>query len=250
MNTVLFRENRDKISKNELEKNELNNIYLFNQYYIDKDSTRLTETRLCLKLNISLRIFKNIYLLNEKIYTKEELDLPENEMSNITQVDIKKRLTYSDVLEFVKSNNINGYIVIANSDIFFDNSMTNIRKSSISTKKGLYALSRFEYFNEYGNNLNKCKLVKQGYCSQDVWIFHTNFLLSDEEERLCDFELGRVGCDNKIAYLFDSFGFTVYNHPNFIKTYHNHSNQTRNTVEREKLRIPTPYLLLPPINCL
>ena len=244
MNNILIHKNQDNISKHSLNND---NIYLFNQYYIDKDETRLKETRLCLKLNISLRNFTNIYLLNEKIYTREELDLHENEMSNITQVNIEKRLMYSDVLKFVKDNDLNGYIVIANSDIFFDKSLENVRKSSISIKKSMYALSRFEYFSNYGNNLSDCKLVKTSYCSQDVWIIHSDYvkMLLNKEINMCDIELGRVGCDNKIAYLFHSFGFTVYNNPYLIKTYHNHSNQKRNSIEREKLRIPKPYLYLP-----
>jgi hypothetical protein len=241
MNNSIFQENKDTITK--IPHNN-DDIYLINQFYMDIDKTRLQETRMTLKLNISLRLFKNIYLLNEKIYTQEELDLPKIEMSNIEQINIKKRLTYSDVFKFVKSYNLNGYIVIANSDIFFDKSIINVRNTSLSKKKAFYALSRFEYFKQYGNKLNLCKLVTNTYWTQDVWIFHTDFLINPEQIKLCDFQFGKVGCDNKIAYLFYSFGFTVYNEPYIIKTYHNHSEQYRNQKEREKERIPKPYLLI------
>jgi hypothetical protein len=241
MNNTIFQENIDKISPTPHNKDD---IYLITQFYMDPDKIRLKETRMCLKLNVSLRLFKNIYLLNEKIYTTEELDLPPIEMPNIEQINIKKRLTYMDVFNFVKSYNINGYIVIANSDIFFDKTLVNVRNTSLSNKKSLYSLSRFEYFCKYSNNLNICKLTKNSHYTQDVWIFHTDFFINPDQIKLCNFELGRLGCDNKIAYLFDSFGFTIYNEPYIIKTYHNHSNQTRNHKERDKYRVSKPYLFI------
>jgi hypothetical protein len=238
---VLSQTNIDIIS-NEPHNND--NIYLISQFYLDSDKLHSNEIKKSLEFNIQSKLFTNIYLLNEKIFTKEEMNLSESEMENIKQININKRLTYSDVLNFVKNNNIIGYIVLANIDIFFDNSINNVRKTSISNKKSFYALSRFEYSETYKNNLDCCKLANIPWYSQDVWIFHTNFLPNDTQIDLCNFELGRVGCDNKIAYLFYSFGFTVYNEPYTVKTYHYHSNQYRNSNQREKYRISKPYLLV------
>ena len=56
-----------------------------------------------------------IYLLNEKIYTHEELKVNSDK---IVQENIEKRLKFSDVFNYVQENNIEGYIVIVNSDFF------------------------------------------------------------------------------------------------------------------------------------
>ena len=48
-------------------------IYLFQQFFIHPEEEHREEIRDCLRRNIGLGIFKKIYLLNERIYTKEEL---------------------------------------------------------------------------------------------------------------------------------------------------------------------------------
>ncbi len=221
-------------------------IYLFLQFYLDKDPQRLTETVTSLNNNIKLNIFDKIYLLNERIYTEQELQLDSKSLEKIIQVNIGKRLTYSDVLNYVINTNINGYIVIANSDIFFDNTINNIRYTTLSEQKSLYALTRLEYSDINFNKLDTCNLSKGGGSCQDTWILHSNFIPNKKEITLCDFELGRVGCDNKITYLFNSFGFIIYNEPYIIKTYHYHTEKSRNVHEREKFRIPRPYLFIIP----
>jgi hypothetical protein len=241
MNQIKFiQKNKDCIS--EIKHNE-DNIYLFTQFYIDSDKIRHQEIKETLKKNIELGCFKNIFLLNEKIYTNDELGLSSDEMNKIVQINIKHRLKYSSIIFFINlyRKNINGYIVITNNDIFFDNSINNIRYTSLSKQKSLYALSRFE------NNDN---LAKNSAISQDTWIFHTFFIYNEAKYvlkqliSLTNFELGRVGCDNRIAYIFWKFGYTVYNEPYIIKTYHNHLNQNRNESDREKNRIKWPYLFI------
>ncbi len=232
--------NIDIISKT---KHNNDNIYLFTQFHIDNDIKRYKEVKETLKKNIELNIFTNIILLNERIYTNEELGLTEEEMKTIKQINIKRRLTYMLIILCINlyKKYINGYIVIANNDIFFDNSILNIRHTSLSKKPSFYALTRFECFENQKDNLELYKLVSYASIAQDTWIFHTNFMPLNY--KLCNFELGRVGCDNKIAYLFWQFGYTVYNEPYIIKTYHNHSDQKRNS-NREQYRILPPYLFI------
>ena len=238
----VIKKNIDVISET---KHNNDNIYLFIQFYIDNNINRYNEIKDTLKKNIKLNIFTNIILLNEKIYTNEELGLTNEEMKTIKQIDVKKRLTYAIVILVIKlyKKYINGYIVIANNDILFDNSLLNIRHTSLSKKSGLYALSRFEYSKiEDQNNLELYKLDAGSSMSQDTWIFHTNFVPLNF--KLFDFELGRLGCDNRIAYLFWKSGYTVYNEPYIIKTYHIHSQIDRDNPEREKYRIKNPYLFI------
>lgn len=229
-------------------------FYLITQFYISSNPERHHENLTCLKKNIELNVFKKIYLINEKKYTKEELKLSDDEMSNIHQIIFDKgiRMRYSHPFALKKALNLNGYIIISNTDIFFDKTLLNLRKTSLSIEKSMYALLRFEY-NKNIQNLGDCKLftndIKNKYIpySQDVWIIHTNFFPTNEQIKKCNFELGKLGCDNHITFLFSSFGYKIYNEPYIIKTYHYHSSQFRTYLNNPTDKISPPYLFVNPI---
>jgi len=236
--------NNDILSPHNLNNDD---IFIITQFFIHADETRYNEIKTCLKKNIELRYFKKIILLNERIYSLEELGITKEQSNYILQVNIDKRLTYADCLTYLKTNNLNGYIVISNSDIFFDNTIINIRKSCLSISKSIYTLIRYEYTDE---NLDKCKLytisnnVRRD--SQDTWIIHTQSLdLSDSFIKLIDFYLGVPGCDNKIAYIFNQHGYRCFNVPSNVKTYHNHVSNIRNYTNID--RLSNPYLFVRPV---
>lgn len=237
--------------KDELNSNNHNNddIYLICQFFIHKNTKRYEEIKYCLKQNIELGLFKVIILLNERIYTKNELGLNDDEMKHVKQININKRLSYIDIFIQVKKLNLDGYIVFCNSDIFFDNTINNVRKSCISQSKSLYTLLRFEYTN---TNLNKCKLfnhprtIKPRNDSQDVWIYHTKQLILDNQLiRDLNFNLGVPGCDNKITYIFTKLGYRCINEPYNVRTYHYHSTNIRNYTVKDVVK--PPYLFVKPI---
>lgn len=235
---------------NKLDK-QINNddIYLICQYFIHSNPDRCKEIQFCLKKNIQLNKFKKIILLNERIYTLDELGLTNEEGNFIQQININKRLKYIDVLLRVKMLNINGYIVFANSDIFFDQTILNVRKTCLSTHKTIYALLRFEFLN---SDLNKCNIFTYPNTnqarkdSQDVWIYHTSQLeISSDLIRRANFMLGMPGCDNSFAFILNSLGYKCINEPYNIKTYHFHTTQIRNYQRKDW--IPYPHLYLEPI---
>lgn len=239
-------------NKDILTDTEINNddIYLIYQFFIHNNEKRFNEIKFCLKKNVELKLFKQIILLNERIYTKEELGLTDNEMENILQININKRLKYVDVLLQVKLLKLNGYVAFCNSDIFFDKTIINLRKSCLSSTKSIYSLLRFEY--KKNDNLSKCKLFidpikkKPRSDSQDVWIYHTNQIeINSQLLRDTDFMLGMPGCDNKITYEFAKLGYRCINEPYNVKTYHYHETQIRNYGRKDV--IPSPYLYVEPI---
>ena len=239
-----------------------NDIYLITQFFIPSNLERKKELIFCLKENINIYIFKKIFLVNEREYTKKELELNDTEMTNIIQIiftnnqnqnqnqNIGQRMKYIHPFLLIELQKITGYIVISNSDIFFDNTLLNIRRTSLSIQKSMFTLLRFE-FNNLNQNLSFEDKKKQAILfgprpdSQDTWIFHTNFIPNKQEIIKCNFELGQPGCDNSIAYLFYSFGYQLYNEPFIIKTYHYHTTNIRNyTIEN---LIKPPYLLVKPV---
>lgn len=213
-----------------LQKKYINNdpINLFTQFFIHKNEERHRENIECLQKNVKLGIF-NIYLLNERIYTKEELQLSTDEMKQIKQININKRLEYSDVFLYTKIYKINGYCLIANSDIFFDITILNLRKSCLSVRKSFYTLLRFEY--DRKKKLNELELFRNNKNpipgSQDVWIYHSNFQPNQLLINKTNILLGKPGCDNTIAYILYINGYDCINEPFNVKTYHNHSSQVR-----------------------
>jgi len=210
-------------------KEEPGNINLFQQFYINKIDERQNEIRKTLLYNCNNNLINNIYLLNERIYTDEELGVKSDK---IKQIVIDKRMTYQDVFTFVENNNIDGYIIISNSDIFFDKSIKNIQKCQVIKDKKIYCLNRFNFNSK---NLSELELDLSGRPDcQDVWIYHSKFNNILFNKDIFDIELGIPGCDNKIIYLFKLLGFNCYNEPEIIKSYHFHKIMTRNYDENTK----------------
>ena len=150
-------------------------IYLIYQYFVHHEASRNKELQDCLRKNVENPHITKIYLLNEKIYDKKELGI---DSSKIEQRNIVSRIKFKDVFNFVEKESLKGYIVTCNADIFFDKTIDNLRKSTMSTKKQLLAQLRFDYTNK---QLGKCKLFGPRADSQDAWIWHSNFNPNKEE---------------------------------------------------------------------
>lgn len=225
---------------NEIEEGKIN---IFQQFYINNVKERYEEIKKSLLYNCNNNNIDKIYLLNERIYSSSELGV---DSDKIIQIVINKRMTYYDIIDYVNKNNINGYIVISNSDIFFDKTILNIKKCNVIKDKKVYCLNRFD-FNNHNNNLLSLKLDLEGRPDcQDVWIYHSSYNNILNYKNIFDIELGTPGCDNKVLYLFKILGMNCYNEPELIRTYHYHRVQTRNYDFNTK-RPPYPYYGIYPV---
>ena len=214
---------------------ELNSdpFYLVTQFFIHKKTSRNNEMKYCLKKNTN--VFDKIFLLNEREYSNEEMGV---DSEKITQVVTGERMSYKHAIEQIKNSGLKGYFVVSNSDIFFDETLENLRRSSISKRKTVKCLLRYEFMRE-----DKIFLKKMT-CSQDSWIFHSNFLPEGDLKKT-DILLGKPGCDNAIAYIFSKMGFVIQNDPSMIKSYHYHIGSQRD-YDNFRDKIPTPYLDIVP----
>ena len=215
-------------------------IHLITQFFIHRDPTRYSEIKECLRRNVQNPNITFIHLLNERIYSVDELGV---DSPKIIQTNIEVRLKYQHVFKYIRENAIKGYHILANSDIFFDNTITNLLLSDIHLSKKMFALLRYEYRQEpelgqthdlsqeptlgQTHDLSQCKLFGPRFDSQDTWIFHSNFPILQSWEKIFKFQFGQPGCDNKLLYLMKLLAYEIYNDPLFIKTYHNHSSQDR-----------------------
>lgn len=204
-------------------------VYLMSQFFIHSEEERRKEITFCLKKNIEL--LGKIILLNERIYSPEEMDLTQEEYDKVDQIVVVERLTYKIFLDNVKKLNIQGYFVLANLDIFFDSTLFNVKKSTLSIERSLFALSRTEH-----NPLNGNKEEFMRADSQDSWILHSKYL--DFETKDFNIRLGVAGCDNKIPLFFHKKEFKIYNCPYLVKSYHNHRSRERNRTDKTKIMPP------------
>jgi hypothetical protein len=207
-------------------------IHLFTQFFIHRDSVRFQEIKECLRKNVENPNITSIYLLNERIYTSKELGV---DSLKIIQVNIGNRLKYQHVFKYCQDNAIKGYFILANSDIFLDNSISNLLKSDIHLEKKMFALLRYEYNTQ---NINKSQLFGPRFDSQDTWIFHSNFPIIDASIKPFHFQFGKPGCDNKMLYLMKILGYQIYNDPLFIKTYHYHTATSRDYNNADAIKDP------------
>ena len=215
-------------------------IYLIQQYYIPTDKTRRNEIKKCLQYNCSNDAIDKIILLNEKTYTSEELG---TDSPKIKQVVINSRLTYKKVFEYAAELQ-NCFIILANSDIFFDLSIKRLRNSGMTNEKKMYTLLRYEFDGK--TELKKCRLFGPRPDSQDSWIWHSKWKLPNNIRNIFDINLGKPGCDNKILYLLSIVGFSCYNEPLWIHSYHFHPSQIRGYTPKSPDTISLPYIGLFP----
>lgn len=235
-------------------------IHIFTQFFIHRDPTRNREIQQCIRLNTNNRLVTKVHLLNERMYSEEEIGTVSDKL---IQVDIGKRLRFSDVFQYIRKCNIRGYLVLCNVDIFFDKTLENLKISNLAFEKSSIIQLRFEYRGDdslaapiESLPLVQCPIFGPRFDSQDTWIFHSNYMLTKAQEKAFYFEFGKPGCDNKIVYLLKIMGYKIFNDPVVVKTYHNHKSTDRDYSTKDSIGKPwggicpagfNPYLLPPSI---
>jgi hypothetical protein len=188
--------------------------FLFTCYYRGAKK-RNKEMDKCLKEN--LKVFDTIVLLVDDGSTP-----PVND--KIIVREFKHRPTFSDFFNTAREFNCE-YSVFANSDIFFDDSVSHFSDLKISDGvHECYALTRWEY---------KSGLQEMIYDSQDAWVFKDIF-----KPTYCDYTMGRAGCDNRLAYELSNVGYKVINPSSKIKCWHVHDEKPRNFDNKERVKPP------------
>jgi hypothetical protein len=214
-------------------------IILITQFFIHKDSQRNYEIKYCLQKNCDNHLIDTIYLLNERIYTPEELGV--SNTTKIIQINIQNRIRFKTLFDEIETQNMNGIIIAVNSDIMLDDSIEKIKYSTVflpSHKKTMITLLRYEYTDDYvpfDTNCSQSKLFGPRGDSQDTWIIHSRNNIPKQYRNLFDFQFGIPGCDNKCVFLFHFLGYDVYNDPLVVKTYHFHKSKQRDYTIKDQL---------------
>ena len=200
-------------------------INLFINHYTDNNAKRNDELLQCLQMNINNASIDNIFCI-----CNNEGDSPMLDSNKVSILILKSRPTYNVFFQLIaKYTKPDDWNIIANTDIYLDQSIQQIHK--YSKPKTLIALTRWEVVGKEIRFLNRAD-------SQDTWIFkgHPNVN--------CDFQMGTPGCDNVLAERFSRNGWLVVNPSRTIKTYHLHTSNVRNYTSNQRLM--PPYKLIQP----
>lgn len=175
---------------------------LFVSTYKDEIPSRNEEMSFCLEKNLNNPFIDFIHLM---VDNSNEFFLPVND--KLLQKFYDHRLQFNDYFELMKDYP-EDIKIIANSDIFFDDSLIFLKNILDDI---CYVLTRWDVKGEKTVFLNHS-------WSQDAWIFRGSM-----KDVVGNFELGRLGCDGRIAYELFCAGYKVLNPSKTIKAFHLHT---------------------------
>ncbi|NJL20895.1 MAG: tetratricopeptide repeat protein [Leptolyngbyaceae cyanobacterium SM1_3_5] len=191
-------------------------IVVFMPYYKAKFAERQDEYISCLRKNIECCEIEKIYLLIDDGHE------PEIRGQKVEIINTPSRPTYLDWVELTKKYCREEISVLANTDIYFDESVSRLRELFSADPTGFVSLSRYE------KEGSKQTLHSNPHWSQDVWAISGKYEFSESFKQSLIIPLGTPRCDNKIAYLFSIHGSKIYNPCYHIRTIHVHETQLRN----------------------
>lgn len=199
-----------------------NKKILITQYYIPKWKERELEINECLVNNLQNPLLDEIHLFVEKEYDYSWIQDNPN-YHKIKLISTKERLSYKQAFDYSNDLSSNDIIILANSDIYFDDTLSHI--NSVDLDNTFLGLSRHE-IKEGELEINKNPSV-----TQDVWIWKPPLQIKDIPENKDYFEdgiqLGIWGCDNRILKIVSDSGYKIRNIGRDIRCIHNHKDDLR-----------------------
>lgn len=190
-------------------------LNLFMPYYTPADQDRADELRRCLDQNIDSFLFSRIILL------VDDDTIPHRKHKWLQVIRLNRRPTYLDWIEKARQICPGEIAILANSDIYFDDSITKIGRIFRKDPKAFIALSRFD---KSGDDLLP---HPNPHWSQDTWAFLPGSEAQPRLEQRSNIPLGVPRCDNRIAYVFGTDGYSVYNPFPFVRSIHLHETGRR-----------------------
>lgn len=212
------------------------NLYI--NYYVDKNPDRQAELDFCLQRNLEHPAIDRIicFVAEQHVQALEEVT---DCNQKITFIEYNLRPSYNRFFYCTKLFPVSDYNIIANTDIYFNETLKKIEllQWRSQTRPFALALSRWDM-------LPQKRLIYYNHPdSQDVWIFRGRV----EPISGAEFTLGRAGCDNKIAYLLEQAGHNVQNPSHEIQAIHLHNTPIRNyNVAQDHRDIRPPFKIVHP----
>src|SRR5262249_7959766 len=144
-------------------------------------------------------LIQEIHLFNEDPIAPEDLKSdPVLSLDKIRLIPRGRRLTFRDLFDYANRELVGCSIIAANADIFFDESLTLLDGYDLEGK--LLCLSRWDVQRDGSAHFFEHP------SSQDAWIFKAPL-----RSFHCDFHLGLLGCDNRLAWEAQQAGLQLSN---------------------------------------
>ncbi|GJL96296.1 MAG: hypothetical protein DHS20C06_01130 [Hyphobacterium sp.] len=198
---------------------------LFIPYFNPADNARRKELELCLSKNRANERIAHIYLM---IDDDAEVDL---EDGRVTVFRMDSRPTYQDWTRLAEISSPTHISILANADIYFDETISRLEELFASDPTAFVALSRYELVDD------KLRLHPNPHWSQDTWAYLPTHASNADRDRCLNFPLGVPRCDNKVAYSFAVYGHAIYNPCHQIRSIHVHDSESRTYDKKGDMRI-------------
>ena len=197
-------------------------------FYEDQAPARMQEFLTCLERNLANPHISEVRAFLEEgggseryVATYAVLRHPKLQL-----VDHGRRTTYRELFDHANRHLTGRRAIIANADIYFDHTLA--RLNAVRLDGRLACLSRWEVLEDGSAHLFEHP------SSQDAWIFQVPV-----PAIACDFHLGLLGCDNRLAWEAQAAGLTVFNPGRSVRACHLHRSFVRRYTEHQRLVGPT-----------
>jgi len=181
-------------------------------HYLDPSPARALEIWECLQRNVALPAIEQVHVFLEDLDDVEaaRTRCPTLRDPKVRLVRHGRRLRFGDLFTYATRELKDKVVVIANADIFFDSTLALVTPDV--TVDRMLCLSRWDVLAD-----GSMKLFARPD-SQDAWIFSAPL----PAELDGDFELGRMGCDNRVAWAAHAAGLHLANPSRSVHACHLH----------------------------
>lgn len=194
-------------------------------YFEPAERSRRRELELCLEKNRSNPALHHIYLM---VDDDAEVSVDDG---RVTVIRMDRRPTYQDWTRLTEAFCPNHISILANADIYFDETVSKLERVFEADPTGFVALSRYELEGE------KVYLHPNPHWSQDTWAYSPAHASNPDRDRCLNFPLGVPRCDNKVAYTFAVYGHQIYNPCGDVRSIHVHETGIRTYDKKGDMRI-------------
>ncbi len=182
-------------------------IVVYSQYYRTRTPERQLEIDECLRRNLNHPGISRMVLFCES----DAPPVPEGTVP-VEVVRSDERITYAEWFRWVQRQG-SGIGLLLNADIYLDEGLEHLA-ATCNTPEAFLALTRYNP-GHAGFHLNDYP-----HWTQDVWGVRADAELPDSLLYASSFPLGFPGCDNRIAYVMWSHGFSVRNPCYHVRSVH------------------------------
>jgi hypothetical protein len=196
-------------------------------FYEDPAVARMQELVTCLERNLANKLISEVHLFLEVAGDLDRLAAayPLLRHPKLRLVPHGRRSTYRELFDHANRNLAGRRAIVANADIYFDHTLARLDAVDLAGK--LACLSRWDVLAD-----GSARFFDHP-SSQDAWIFQAPI-----PPMSCDFHMGLLGCDNRLAWEAQAAGLVVFNPSRSVRIYHLHRSQVRRYTEQQRLTGP------------